>query len=588
MGNQDTKIQFTAQGLQEIKTSAISLLREMVTLNEAYNKSNQISLQTLREQVILLREQKRILSSTAFTGKSAASALVGGGGNSASIVSAIELSRANAAVNGDILLIQVKKITGILEAYLGVSGAGIVAGGGGRGGDGDSGGDDTDSGGEYEKTSSGTHRRRRNGGSPMWTKDIYSLMDHVSSAAKSDDYASTYLGMGKTLGASAMGILEGAGSAVGVPLVLGSIGAETLLDLYEKRQKAGRGNVQLFGGTVSGNASLSRNGGRGYEGSGYSYLDVLQERETLSKAYGKQVSNQQIGDAFQLQRGAGFDISTTGSLLRLLRSSTDKNLSISGITQGVIGTQGLGSDWSTLDEHVQLLVGLSEQQVQEYGKTNIILNNQILGGLSKLSDDFKNPIVLGQVVSKMMSGSQQAQTPQFQALQYRTAEEVARDSKMKNFDIKDLTKIIQDPTGIHFGDFMEKLINNIYKNLGKDQAEWLLKSPQFNFSWHQVEDISQAWDKGKGHVSMLDINKIKDSGGAELNKRQKEAPTSTEKRVAQTQNDKGELFDIAHLDQTAELAAASLKTLDTIVMKFTKTLSKAISDFQSSRLIHLK
>ena len=580
MGNQDTKIQFTAQGLQEIKASAISLLREMVTLNEAYNKSNQLSLQTLREQVILLREQKRILSSTAFTGKGAGAALVGGGG-STTIVNAIELSRANAAVNGDILLLQVKKITGILEAYLGVSGAGIVAGGGRRGGD-DSGGEDEGSG---EVGSGGSGRRRRSGGRVMWTKDIYSLMDHVSSAAKSDDYASTYLGMGKTLGASAMGMFEGAGAAVGIPVLAGSIGAEVLLDLYEKRQKAGRGNVQLFGGTISGQANLNRNGGREFEKYGYGYLDVLGERESLSKAYGKQVSNQQIGDAFQLQRGAGFDISTTGSLLRLLRSSTDKNLSIAGITQGVVGAQGLGSDWSTLDEHVQLLVGLSEQQVQEYGKTNIILNNQILGGISKLSDDFKNPIVLGQVAQKFMSGSQQSQTPQFQALQYRTAEEVAKGHKMKNFDIKDLTKIIQDPTSKYFGEFMEKLINNIYKNLGKDQAEWLLKSPQFNFSWHQVGDISEAWDKGKSHVSMLEINKIKDSGGLELQKREEKAPTSGEKRMAQTQNDKGELFDIAKLDQAAESIAASLKTLDILVMKFSKALSNSIADLRDWKIL---
>jgi len=555
MANQDTKIQFTAQGLQEIKTSAISLMREMVTLNESYNKSSLKSLQILREQIILLREQKKILSSTTFQ-KGNGDGLTGGG-NSSSIVTAIEVTRARLTTDNDILLIQVREINSILKTYLGSSGTGI----GGKSGRTDV---------EEEARNANDKETKSSRKDPYWTKDLFNLMNHLVSGFKSNDYAETYTKLGQSVGGSINGAFGGFGAAVGVPLMLGSIGAEALIDAYDKRQKAARGNVQLFGGTISGNAKVSNSGN--YSNIGYSYMDTLQEREMLSKALGRRASESQIKDAFVLQRGVGLDTGTTGSLLRLLRGTSNRGLSSSGIVEGVRRTQGLGGDWSSLDEHLQVLIGLSEQQVQEFGKTNIILNNEILGGVSKLSEDFKNPINLQNIVNKLTSGTQQAQTPQFQALQYRTLQQIAPS----NSSVLDLTKIMKDPTNKLFGKYMEALMNNIYKTLGVDQAELLLNSSQFNMSFPQIKDITKAW-KNKGHISLLDANRITNGPSKEMVSRSVASTTSSENRIAETANHKGELFDNG-LDSATEEIIAAMKLLDGIVNKFTLTFTKSIKD----------
>lgn len=583
MPNNNTTVQFSAQGLQEIKTSAIGLLRDLVSYTERYNKESKETLEILKEQIQLLTERNR---ASGVSGNSQGGGIAGGGSGQTLtlLVDEIKLLKEEEKQGLSSVVNQLKEtlnflkdfslsgsISGtvgkkILSATIDLGGGGGPSAGGGGGG----GEDSTESGGSREK------ERREGGGSnsAMWTRDLYKLVDLLGGAAKSDDYAEFYTKSLSTIATTIAGngIL---GAAVGIPTMAAAMGAQVLIDMYDKRQQAAQGNVQLFGGTLSGTA---RSAVRTTTGTwsplgemGYSYVDYLNERARTSQALGRQTSFDQVRESFLMQRGAGVDSSLTDSIFRLLRGN--RRISAADVVGGVVRGQRLGDDWSPLQEHLQLLVSISEKQLQEMGTTNLTLNNQVLSGLSKISEDFKNPVVLASVFQRAYEGSQKAKTPQFQAMQYRALDQVARGAGMENYSMWDLTKIMENPNDPLFGKFITTLMNNLYQSQGKQNFEMILKS-QYGFSVDQLEKFSAAAEK-KGGIQLVDYSAILTGGEKLLEPKALAAATSIERRQAETTDAKGVLFNDS-LEKITQDTLGAMQKLNDTLMDAVSSLSEGV------------
>lgn len=587
MPNNNTTVQFSAQGLQEIKTSAIGLLRDLVSYTEKYNKESKETLEILKEQIQLLTERNR---ASGVSGGSQGGGIAGGGSGQTLtlLVDEIKLLKEEERQGFSSVVTQLKEtlnflkdfslsgsISGtvgkkILSATIDLGGGGGPSAGGGGGG----GEDSTEGGGSRE-------RERREGGgsnSAMWTRDLYKLVDLLGGAAKSDDYAEFYTKSLSTIATTIAGngIL---GAAVGIPTMAAAMGAQVLIDMYDKRQQAAQGNVQLFGGTLSGTA---RGAVRTTTGTwsplsemGYSYVDYLNERARTSQALGRQTSFDQVRESFLMQKGAGVDSSLTDSIFRLLRGN--RRTSAADVVGGVVRGQRLGDDWSPLQEHLQLLVSISEKQLQEMGTTNLTLNNQVLSGLSKISEDFKNPVVLASVFQRTYEGSQKAKTPQFQAMQYRTLDKIARESGDERFrdgfSMWDLTKIMENPEDKLFGKFITTLMNNLYQSQGKQNFEMILKS-QYGFSVDQLEKFSAAAEK-KGGIQLVDYSAILTGGEKLLESKALAATTSIERRQAETTDAKGVLFNDT-LEKITQDTLGAMQKLNDTLMDAVSSLSEGV------------
>lgn len=195
-------------------------------------------------------------------------------------------------------------------------------------------------------------------------------------------------------------------------------------------------------------------------------------REDISQREGKHLSSSQIGLRYLNDLSGGVDKSRT----REIRGYSE--------------------------EYLKILVQLNQEQLQTTGKTNALLTGQIVEGIMKLSDKFANPQVLQSIIGNIKSGLSQASTPQMEAMQYYTLQEMFPEASLW-----ELEKMREDPFGFLSKEgekkdskgktYFENFLNNLLQTGGNiEDAKWTIRDA-FNLSAHQVDQLLEGYLGGQ-------------------------------------------------------------------------------------------
>lgn len=217
----------------------------------------------------------------------------------------------------------------------------------------------------------------------------------------------------------------------------------------------------------------------------------------------------------EFEKGWGLSSGTMSSLLSSMREDISQremgkyNMSSSNIglrylndISGAVGENRRGEIRGYGEEYLKILVQLNQEQLQTTGKTNALLTGQIIEGIMKLSDKFANPQVLQQIVGNIKNGLSQASSPQMEAMQYYTLQEMFPEASLW-----ELEKMREDPFGFLSEEgekkgkngktYFENFLNNLLQTGGNiEDAKWTIRDA-FNLSAHQVDQLLEGYLGGQ-------------------------------------------------------------------------------------------
>lgn len=214
--------------------------------------------------------------------------------------------------------------------------------------------------------------------------------------------------------------------------------------------------------------------------------------------YARSNANYKSSD-LSFEKGFGLDEGTMSSLLRSTRNDVSSDL----LSSGQIGAKYLSYLTASVapkqvrsysDEYLKILVDINQQQLEQVGYTNSLVNGEIIQGIAKLDDSFQNPAVLQKVVSGLQSGLQNANSPQMEALQFMTLSQIN-----PNASLHELQKMKENPFSSENPEYLNQMLKNL--DLGDENLSYFNVARQFNISNTLSERILKGarakWEKGE-------------------------------------------------------------------------------------------
>lgn len=283
--------------------------------------------------------------------------------------------------------------------------------------------------------------------------------------------------------------------------------------------------------------------------------------------YARSNANYKSSD-LSFEKGFGLDEGTMSSLLRSTRNDVSSDL----LSSGQIGAKYLSYLTASVapkqvrsysDEYLKILVDINQQQLEQVGYTNSLVNGEIIQGIAKLDDSFQNPAVLQKVVSGLQSGLQNANSPQMEALQFMTLSQIN-----PNASLHELQKMRENPFSSENPEYLNQMLKNL--DLGDENLSYFNVARQFNISNTLAERILKGartkWEKGEMFYGQ-DFKNIKQQYDVE-----QEAINSTS--IMQRSNAKTE-------DIFAKMGLPMMETMDNVLKSVGEGL-KGFNNFLSS------
>lgn len=283
--------------------------------------------------------------------------------------------------------------------------------------------------------------------------------------------------------------------------------------------------------------------------------------------YARSNANYKSSD-LSFEKGFGLDEGTMSSLLRSTRNDVSSDI----FSSGQIGAKYLSYLTSSMspkqvrsysDELLKILIDLNQQQLEQVGYTNSLVNGEIVQGIAKLDDSFQNPAILQKVVSNLQSGLTNANSPQMEALQFMTLSQINPDANLHQ-----LRKMRENPFSAENSEYLDRFLKNL--DLGDEDLSYSNVAGMFNISNTLAEKLLKGarakWSEGEMFYDQ-DFKNIKQQYDVE-----QEAINSTS--IIQRSNAKTE-------DIFAKMGLPMMKTMDNVLKSVGEGL-KGFNNFLSS------
>jgi hypothetical protein len=258
-----------------------------------------------------------------------------------------------------------------------------------------------------------------------------------------------------------MGGWAGVGGAAGVALF--ALGAKALGAAIPYEQALMRGYGQT---------GINQEGfGRGLSQYGYTMDQAINERFGLSQARGRaDLTGKSTENSLLLQRALSLDSSTMMGLETSLRGDKDSTTSRRVVSEAIAamtvsGVSKTKGDLSLLPEYMQVLISINQEQLNATGEVNATMNNKVAASIAKLDNSFKNPQVLGQMISGLKGGLGKADTPQMQALQYSVLSRI-KNKEGKPLSMFEMEEAMADPFNAQYKDYLPEMMKSIEQMSG--------------------------------------------------------------------------------------------------------------------------
>lgn len=232
----------------------------------------------------------------------------------------------------------------------------------------------------------------------------------------------------------------------------------------------------------------------------FNYLG-LSTAEALRKQSEYKRANVNLSSS-DLEFEKGFGISGGG--MSSLLQSTRNDVSNDMYTSGQMGARYLSYLTSAIsprqvrsysEEYLKILVDLNQQQLEQVGYTNSLVNSEIVQGIAKLDDSFQNPVVLQRVISSLQSGLMNANSPQLEALQFSSLQKIK-----PNASYFELLKARENPFSAENARYLNEYLKNL-SSIGTDEEGFMNVASAFGISNTLAERIVKGartkWKNGE-------------------------------------------------------------------------------------------
>lgn len=232
----------------------------------------------------------------------------------------------------------------------------------------------------------------------------------------------------------------------------------------------------------------------------FNYLG-LSTAEALRKQSEYKRANVNLSSS-DLEFEKGFGISGGG--MSSLLQSTRNDVSNDMYTSGQMGARYLSYLTSAIsprqvrsysEEYLKILVDLNQQQLEQVGYTNSLVNSEIVQGIAKLDDSFQNPAVLQRVISSLQSGLMNANSPQLEALQFSSLQKIK-----PNASYFELLKARENPFSAENAGYLNEYLKDL-SSIGTDEEGFMNVASAFGISNTLAEKIVRGartkWKNGE-------------------------------------------------------------------------------------------
>lgn len=232
----------------------------------------------------------------------------------------------------------------------------------------------------------------------------------------------------------------------------------------------------------------------------FNYLG-LSTAEALRKQSEYKRANVNLSSS-DLEFEKGFGISGGG--MSSLLQSTRNDVSNDMYSSGQLGARYLSYLTASIaprqvrsysEEYLKILVDLNQQQLEQVGYTNSLVNSEIVQGIAKLDDSFQNPAVLQRVVSSLQSGLMNANSPQLEALQFSSLQKIK-----PNASYFELLKARENPFSAENAGYLNEYLKDL-SSIGTDEEGFMNVASAFGISNTLAEKIVRGarakWEKGE-------------------------------------------------------------------------------------------
>lgn len=232
----------------------------------------------------------------------------------------------------------------------------------------------------------------------------------------------------------------------------------------------------------------------------FNYLG-LSTAEALRKQSEYKRANVNLSSS-DLEFEKGFGISGGG--MSSLLQSTRNDVSNDMYTSGQMGARYLSYLTSAIsprqvrsysEEYLKILVDLNQQQLEQVGYTNSLVNSEIVQGIAKLDDSFQNPAVLQRVISSLQSGLMNANSPQLEALQFSSLQKIK-----PNASYFELLKARENPFSAENAGYLNEYLKDL-SSIGTDEEGFMNVASAFGISNTSAEKIVRGartkWKNGE-------------------------------------------------------------------------------------------
>lgn len=232
----------------------------------------------------------------------------------------------------------------------------------------------------------------------------------------------------------------------------------------------------------------------------FNYLG-LSTSEALKKQSEYRRANVNLSSS-DLEFEKGFGISGGG--MSSLLQSTRNDVSNDMYSSGQMGARYLSYLTSAIspkqvrsysEEYLKILVDLNQQQLEQVGYTNSLVNSEIVQGIAKLDDSFQNPAVLQRVISSLQSGLMNANSPQLEALQFSSLQKIK-----PNASYFELLKARENPFSAENSGYLNEYLKDL-SSIGTDEEGFMNVASAFGISNTLAEKIVRGarskWENGE-------------------------------------------------------------------------------------------
>ena len=512
MATGESKIKFTVEGITQLHQHFQNILNDSKALTEEWQKQGTSIVQSLREQIELLKSRNSVARPSSLTPGASATGLPGGGtGNFQDIENALET-----IVSDGVLIHQssLKELAALLSSAS-PSTAGRPGGEGGQSK-------------KPENVSDGTEESQRD----KFLKNL--AMSTLIRPIQSKDPFQAGIGLAENAGTSLMA-LGGKAGWVGAALATVSaiIGARynAVAEVVPTAAQASR----LLGGEWASYVPADRRIADTY---GLQRNDVLQRQMALGRALGtsrvSRAGSSEFETALLWEATTSLSSGDIEAYARSIRGSREGTLgrgmssyfdmlNRSGVTRDKIFTQ--------MSEYLGQLVSLNKEQLDKWGSSDTNLSTALYSMVARVLPRTaeNNPELIGRLAQNLYSGMSTASSRQIEALQYMTASRVMGNrggwyqARMMKEDPFGQMEGLSPEERERRQQYARELMRQYRGVAGSTEGFAYLLEKQFGFTANQSYAFAKQYDKGEFDFSKFqdEARKVSDTSKKEDELRQR-------------------------------------------------------------------